>query len=775
MSIRKSGMPVLGMLLMMLSFHISLAQNKNFGAIKGKVTTSDGKPAEFVNVTIKGTAKGAIAGKDGRYTLNNVPAGNYTLVASFIGLTTQSREVTVPGGETAEVHFELAENNQQLHEVIVSSARHQSGKTESDYVAKMNLRNLENPQVYSVVGTELLQEQVNVSAIGALTNVPGAVATTDPAGGTSITLRGFTAEPAARNGVQWIAAGRTSLDPVNVERWEVLKGPSATLYGNVISTYGGAVNMVTKKPFDVARTEVGYTAGSWGLSRFTADVNAPLNKEKTALLRVNAAVHKQQGFQESGHRNSYTIAPSLTYKASEKLTLNLDVEAYREDLTKTPYLRFDALDVKSVKDIPLGYKTTLYGDGVNSTANTFRTYFQAAYKYNEHWSSTFNISVNNEKVERSYQMYPTFLDATHIERGIALYGPITTINTDLQHNLKGDFYTGSVRHRVLWGVDYYRSTSDFTYNFATIDTIDITQSYSKASKEASDRALLAANSGDYSSQVEQYATYGSDLVNLTERLMVLLSLRVDRYELKGTGGYGQTSLTPKLGLIYQVVKDKVSLFGNYMSGFTNNGPTMQPDGSMIVLKPEYAYQWEAGVKANTADNKLIATLSYYDIRVRDALRYNTDNFVFQDGTQKSAGVELDLTANPVKGLSITAGYVYNENKFTKATSNNGKLAQATPKNVANLWVSYKFQPGTALNHFGLGAGGNYVDESFYDAANTITIPSYVLANASIFYEANQWRFGIAANNIGNKRYWSHSFTANPQQLRQLLVNATFKF
>ncbi|WP_083723209.1 TonB-dependent receptor [[Flexibacter] sp. ATCC 35208] len=771
---RRLGMLILGMLLMVTSFHISFAQNKNQGTIKGKVTTSDGKPAEFVNITIKGTSKGATVGKDGRYSISGINAGNYTLVASFIGLNTQMKEVTVPTGNTVEVDFELKENNQQLNEVIISTNKSQSGKIESDDVAKMSLKNLENPQVYSVVSSELMKDQMTVSVAGALANVPGAVVTTDPAGGTSITLRGFTAEPAARNGVQFIAAGRTSVDPVNVERFEVLKGPSATLFGNVVSSYGGAVNMVTKKPFDIAKSEISYTSGSWGLSRLTADVNAPLNKEKTALLRVNAAVNKQQSFQETGHKNTYTVAPSLTYKASDKLTLNMDVEAYREELTKTPYLQFDVLGVKNVKDIPLGYKETLYGDGIDATANTFRTYFQATYRINDHWTSTTNVSMNNEKVLKSYQFYPTFLDATHIERGIALYGPITTVTTDFQHNLKGDFYTGSIRHRVLWGVDYYHYKSDFSYAFGTIDTIDITN-YSKASLAQAEKAIQAGSAGVYNSETETIATYGSDLINITENLMAMLSLRVDRYTLKGTDGYKQTSLTPKFGLIYQVVKDKVSLFGNYMSGFTNNGPYLQPDGAVLTLKPEYAYQWEGGVKVSTLDNKLIGTVSYYDIRIRDAVRYDGSSYAYQDGNQQSSGMEFDLTASPLKGLSITAGYVYNENKYIKATSNEGMQVTGNPRNVANFWASYKFQPGTALNHFGLGFGGNYADQSFYDSDNTIIIPSYVLVNASLFYETAQWRFGIAANNIGNKKYWAHSFTANPQPLRQLLANATFRF
>jgi iron complex outermembrane receptor protein len=257
--------------------------------------------------------------------------------------------------------------------------------------------------------------------------------------------------------------------------------------------------------------------------------------------------------------------------------------------------------------------------------------------------------------------------------------------------------------------------------------------------------------------------------------MTLVSLRVDRYQLKGSDGYSQTSLTPKLGLIYQPVKDQVSIFGNYMSGFTNNGPIVQPDGTRVILKPEHAYQWEGGVKVSTANNRLSATVSYYNIDVRDALRYDNANFTYQDGKQKSKGAEVSIVANPVEGLNILAGYVYNKNQYIRATSGEGKDVTGTPRNVANFWGSYKFQPGAILQDFGFGVGGNYAQKSYYDLDNTIVIPSFVLVNATVFYEQPKWRLGIAANNIGNKKYWSPSFTANPQPLRQLIASASFKF
>lgn len=84
----------------------------------------------------------------------------------------------------------------------------------------------------------------------------------------------------------------------------------------------------------------------------------------------------------------------------------------------------------------------------------------------------------------------------------------------------------------------------------------------------------------------------------------MLSLRYDRFEQTYEGGFVQPSLSPKLGVVYQVVKDQVSLFGNFMNGFRNQGPVEQPNESLFKPKPVFANQLEGGLKAELPGNKL---------------------------------------------------------------------------------------------------------------------------------------------------------------------------
>src|SRR5690606_3805425 len=151
------------------------------------------------------------------------------------------------------------------------------------------LKNLENPQVYTIVSADLFKQQAITNFDDALKNVPGIYKLWESTGrggdGASYyALRGFEAQATMINGLPGLTSG--SLDPANIERIEVIKGPSGTLFGGNLISYGGLVNTVTKKPYAGFGGEVSYTAGSFGLNRVTADINAPL-KGDNVLLRVN--------------------------------------------------------------------------------------------------------------------------------------------------------------------------------------------------------------------------------------------------------------------------------------------------------------------------------------------------------------------------------------------------------------------------------------------------------------------------------------------------------
>jgi iron complex outermembrane receptor protein len=756
-------------------------------SLTGTVKTSDGKRAEAVTIFIQAINRGTTTNDRGTFILHKLPVGTYKVVAKSVGLQSQELDVTLVTGQTGSLSFVLTETSSQLAEVNVSASKaNKFANKKSDYVARMPLENLENPQVYTAISKELINEQIIVDFKEALRNAPGVIPNNNPAGGTGGSIRGFNATTTVRNGM---AVQSYQSDPINIERIEVIKGPSGTLFGTNIVGFGGLINQVTKKPLDTLTGEVGVTVGKYQLSRITADINTPLNADKTALLRINAATHREASFQNYGHKRMVTFAPSFAYKVSDKLSFLLEAEinktnrstvAYHQNLNNTPY--------KNFRDIPIAFNVSLGGSDIDAQLSATNVYGEAKYKMSDEWTSITSVAYGENQIDHSNQIYPQWVtDATtkvvSFNRTISNYGPRIFTSLNAQQNFIGDFKIGNFRNRVVAGANFYNYRSFL--KFTSVGTYDVVTPSANTPIPAifieKVNAILAAKTPSNTENTQSaVSAYASDVFNVTDNLSAMFSLRIDRFTndpsvtngiVSGAAAYSQTAFSPKLGLTYQVIKDQISVFGNYMNGFQNVGPVTQPTG-VEILKPRQANQIEGGVKLEVFDKKLNATFSYYDIKISKDTRQD-NGFTIQDATSKSKGFEAEVIANPIQGLNIIAGYATNSYKIINAAAAAiGKYQAQTPTKFGNLWVSYKFT-GSTLRNVGLGFGGNYVADCFFDATNEIVIPAYTVVNGSLFYDQPKWRLGFKANNIGNKQYWTNYGIA--ETLSQYIGSVTFKF
>jgi iron complex outermembrane receptor protein len=798
--------------ILLLFVHFAYAQQQT-GSIKGIVKTSDNKPAEFVNITLQGTTKGVTVSKSGHYSINNIKPGSYQLVASFISLRTQSKPVEIKAGETLTIDFTLQENSQQLSEVVVSSHKANSfAAIKSNDAAKMPLNNLENSQVYSTVTSSLMAEQLVFSMDDALKNVPGINklwAATDRSGfgnGSSFALRGFQLNTYLRNGLPGNVS--TTIDNANIESIEVLKGPSATLFGSAVTSYGGLINRVTKKPYDHAGGEIAYSGGSYGFNRLSADVNTPLDSAKNLLFRINTSLNTKKTWQDAGFHNSVFVAPSLTYKVNDRLSFSFDAELYKSEGT-TPqtfffYTTVAQLGVSSADKLNLDYNRSYISNDLVLRSSNLNFTGQMNYKLSDNWTSQTNISVVNTN---SYGPMPYFYllpGNSQIARNVwTIDGYDQAL--DIQQNFIGKFNIGTVKNRVVAGIDYYNYNANVVYHefqgtaggqsgadlFDVINSTGNIPNYFNFNKAKVDSAYANSPAAPYPYIIsnKQYITsaYISDVINITDQLIVNAALRIDHFDNAGnydavsgtsSGAFRQTSLSPKFGLVYQVVKDRISLFGNFQNGFTNKTGA---DYAKNSFKPEQANQLEGGIKLNAFDGKLSSTVSYYDIKVKNILRTDIDhpNFSIQNGTQLSKGLEAEIIANPFNGFNIVAGYAHNDSKYTNADDDvNGLRPNSSgPEDMANLWLSYRITQGAAKG-LGAGFGGNYSGKSLVMSSKSsgqFYVPEYTVLNSSVFYDAGKFRLAASVNNLTNKKYWIGWYTVNPQQPRSINGSIAFRF
>lgn len=812
-------------------FNFGFAQNS--GALKGNIVDVNGNSISNVNVEIEGTTLGDETDNNGEFYLRNIQQGNYDLKISYVGYATRKVNVNVQANSTTTVPaIVLSSQQEKLGEVVLRANGNKNAFTraKSQTVGKLPLNDIENPQVYNNITGELLEQQVVTNFDDAIKNAPGLTKLWESTGRGNdgagyFALRGFPVQPTLVNGLPGITNG--SPDPANIENIEVIKGPSGTLYGSSLISYGGLININTKRPYNYFGGNISYTTGSYGLNRIAADVNTPLDETGDVALRINTAYHTQNSFQDAGFRKSLFVAPSLSYKVNDKLSFFINTEFYDAESTNPTMLFVDRgapLRANNLQE--LGYNNELSYTSNDLTVEnpTFSLQGQMNYEISDEWTSQTVVSTGSAKALGNYSyLYETTQfyqgreevpgEITNLDEGVVFSRYIsnqnsTTLTNDIQQNFIGDFEIAGMRNRMVVGLDYFnrkvidnnsgyivngniylgdaglQNVNESVYGIYD-DSAYITNNDSGIlSKEATNALLSNTPRNNIQTREDIYSAYVSNVLNITPQLSAMASLRIDQFE---TDANSQTALSPKFGVVYQPILDRLSVFANYMDGFSNIGPRQVDnpntgESRTLLFDPERAKQFEVGSKLNLLDNRLSATISYYDIQVSNIVMEETGNpFNFvQDGEQYSRGFEASFTASPLDGLNIIAGYSYNDSKLTESDQTDflGRRPEsAGPQNMANLWASYQFTEGN-LEGFGLGFGGNYAGENMIfnrELAGVFTLDSYTVLNASVFYNVDKFAINLKLNNLNNEEYYTGWSTINPQMPRNFAASLTYKF
>lgn len=779
--------------------------------IKGRIMLTGDLPVKNAVLKLLNTPYQAKTDGSGAFYLHQVPPGNYILQVLVNDMELTRENIVIEAGQyEIPVLYAAAYHSELEGLTVYAYGKNRFYDKDSTSVAKMPLKRLENPQSYTSINRQLLKEQLTTDVSEVLKNTPGMVkmqGSPGRAGGDGsfyYSLRGFPTKVSMVDGMPANTNGE--IDPSDIERIEVLKGPSATLYGGAVTSFGGLVNIVTKKPKDYFGGEVSYLFGSYNLNRLTADVYGPLMDSDKTRFRLNTAYQYQNGFRDSEFRKSFFAAPNFSYQVNERMQFNIGAQIYNYEGTNTPIIflaRTRPFFAHTPQELGFDWKRSYSNSDMTLKAPSINIKAEVTYKISDKWASQTLISRNFRKTEGLYQYQ--FIRGNEsdalLERNVQWQNAEAS-STSIQHNINGTFHIGSVKNKLLVGLDYLnqslRNNNSPIVKFDTINGKDLANDYGYISRDLALKSIQNAK-GDmvrnYTSS-NIYGAYISDAVYLTDRWITLLSLRLDHYDSRGqlnlnnnkrSGNFSQTAWSPKLGMVYQLLKDRLSVYANYMNGFSYVAPVTQelPDYSGD-LKPQLASQWEAGIKASLWNNRLHFSGGYYDILVdnmsrgieveRDGKSYN---ITIQDGQQRSKGVDFEITANPVEGLNIMAGYAYNDSKFVKAdaTVEGRRPGSAGPARVFNSWVSYVL-PVQGLEGIALGVGINRVSEQITEDKTTtgrFTFPAYTLVNASVSLEKERYRFGLKMNNIGNVQYFAGQGVVVAQLPRNFAAELVLKF
>jgi iron complex outermembrane receptor protein len=209
------------------------------GTVTGRVTIAlNGDPVHGATIIIVGARRTATTGDDGRFSIANVPAGTYEVLAQREHLSAGRQTITVEPGGTATLDFALELTGGHEEVTVTASATGAATAFES-FNSIISLDSFEIARHLGTTVADVLQHE------------PGVARRSFGPGSSRPIIRGFDGDrvlimqDGVRTGDLSSQSGDhgISIDAAGLSRLEVVKGPATLLYGS--NAIGGVVNAIS--------------------------------------------------------------------------------------------------------------------------------------------------------------------------------------------------------------------------------------------------------------------------------------------------------------------------------------------------------------------------------------------------------------------------------------------------------------------------------------------------------------------------------------------------
>lgn len=712
----------------------------------------------------------------GEFSLNCFNEGKYSLRIAKTGMADVIKNISLKDKNLAISDIIL--ETQQVEETVTVKIEPEFVSSVTEAVTKTATPLRDIPQSVEIVNRSLIDSQAVRSMQDALYNVTAVSVAQGEGRRDQFYIRGFTAI-----GDQFVDGVRDDAlyyrDLANIEQIEVIKGPSAALFGRGSS--GGIINRVTKKPnlYQKLGTFEGIF-GSYGLKRGNFDFGSPIVNEKFAF-RFVGAYEETGSFRHFFKENRYNIAPSLAWKPTEKTDVVFQLE-YLND-KRVPDRGIPSFRGRAA-DVPIG---TYYGypeedkliNKVDSQA------LKIEHKISDFWT----IRNNFRRIGYDTDYYTTY------SNGICLLLANNSCSSSIPNNISvtdsrlrvvrgqysgyfkqknyfnqteavGIVETAGIQHTLLGGIEYGFQKKN-TLRTNNTSPLRVSLFNPDLSSRVADGSLRDLD--DFTGKT--VGIYFQDQITFNRKLKALIGARFDSFNQKlndllpANEDLSRTDKqwSPRFGLVYQP-NETLSFYGSYSRSFQPSGENLSLAANNEELGPETTENYEAGIKATFQPIRLNATLAVFHLN-RDNIKTNdplVSGRLILVGEQRTNGLELTFSGAPFKKFDFVAGYALLDARITKSNSFSGgvplqgNLAQLTPRNSGNIWLTYQLP-----KNFRLGFGGNARSKTFTSTNNLVTLPGYARFDASLSWRSEKhYEITFNLKNIFNRKYYETAHNDN---------------
>lgn len=638
---------------------------------------------------------------------------------------------------------------------------------------------IEYPGSIDPIPRDVIDDQQALRIDELLRNSAGAAPAFDPIRPDTFILRGFELRTRDFRKNGFLDPTLTPRDFANVERIDILKGPSSFLYG--AGQPSGMVNVITKKPLGYSYHHADATIGSWDLERYTVDSTAAMNESGTLLYRFNAAYENRNSFRDFYFNEREFFSPVVTWLIDERTQLTFEAE-YLNDRR-----RYDT-GLVAIDNNPFALPSNRFlGEPDNDFAefHDYRATLTLTHDLSDDWTlyvggSTLFYDLESSTTLPVANIGPTPFGDNTLLRARQDIDPSQEQNHALIVNLAGDYYGAWFDHKLLFGVEqnwfvaneFYGAFSDPT-NPATTLAIDANNPvYNNPLTGLPDPAIASEFTSAY--RQNRHGFYLQDLVQISDRWQLLAGVRWDIADVtfqreltplipptRTEQTYYRT--TPRVGAVYQPWDEtNLSFYATYSQSFDppGGGQRLTTD----PLSPETGDLWEGGVKVELVEDLTLVASGFYI----EKENVTTDRFTgappffvtSQVGRQRSQGAELSLLGQITEPWSVIANYTYIDarNYDPSDPSVDGKRVRNVPLNSANFWTRYDIIQRRDET-LGLAVGMVFLDDRLGDYNSPLVLPSFVRWDAGINYRLGRWDAIVYFENIFDEDYIANSTSA----------------
>jgi catecholate siderophore receptor len=626
------------------------------------------------------------------------------------------------------------------------------------------------PQSINVISAKTLQEESVTRLQDALKNVPGITLNSGEgaARGDTVNLRGFPAfNDFFLDGIRDAAV--YTRDSFDLETLEVLKGPSAILFGR--GSTGGVINQVTKaptlNPFEDAALQVGTNSEI----RATGDVDMPIGP--SSAIRVDGMVERSEVTDRDNVLNRrWGFAPSIALGINEPDSLTVSYlhqqENNRPDVG-IPFVNGAPAPVPS--NLDYGLLSDYFKTDIDVAT------VRARHEFNEDFSVTNTARVgiydfNDHFAAPNFGNSPPTPGEPLADIGVGRDAPSSSgVQTNLtdQLDFKGHFETGFLSHDVTVGFELGRQTNDLDryvnpFNndngwipFTPLLNPNPHQSLPVIEPVGSSQHIAAREEG----------VYITDTVHIGDYVDVTGGARYDRFAATFTQNtlttgvntnYGRTDnvTSPRAAVVIKATPNQ-SYYFSYGTSFDPSAEALSLTAATAALAPVKATSYEVGAKTAWLDGKLLATAALFRTQVDNALTNDPDDpsITILAGNQRVDGFELGVSGHITDDWEVLAGYTYLDAKTISSGTavDVGKFLQNAARNAVNLWTEYYLD-----DHWEVGTGGNFLGRRYADMAQTASIPSYFVWNGMVNYKLNDnYSLQMNVTNLLDRTYYDSSY------------------